>query len=389
MQPIHRWTRRLLYFVLIISAIHLTLVFTGTTYIYQTALHLFPNIDDINLFPKREVKAGIPQPWKISKNYNKNKLSPALEKALIDYKSVAFLIVKDDSIVNENYWDNYSPASLSNSFSMAKTIVSILTGIALKEEKIKSLDQPIGEFLPDYTTAGRSKLTFRHLVTMSSGSSWDEAYANPFSVTTKAYYGDDIPGMMKDVLYDKEPGKKFIYQSGNTIVLGEALSKAVGTTLSNYAAEKLWKPIGAEHSAYWSIDRQDGEEKAYCCFYSNARDFARLGKLYLQKGWWNGRQIVDSAYAEESIKPAPLMGNNGKAQKAYGYAWWLIPDYKGHNIFYMRGIQGQYVIVIPDKKIIMVRLGNKRGEKVNDYYVSDVFTYIDEVLKMYPSSAIN
>src|SRR6202008_2786233 len=133
------------------------------------------------------------------------------------------------------------------------------------------------------------------------------------------------------------PGVRFEYSSGNTQLLQLVLQNATGKTLSEYCSEKLWKPIGAEVPAYWSLDHINGVEKAYCCVYSDARDFARIGKLYLNKGKWDSTQVVPQAYVEASIVPADLIGKDGNKISHYGYSWWLMPEYKGHNIFYARG----------------------------------------------------
>src|SRR5213075_418382 len=124
--------------------------------------------------------------------------------------------------------------------------------------------------------------------------------------------------------------------------------------------EKLWKPLGVEFPGQWSLDYYDGQEKSFCCIYSTARDFARLGQLYLDSGTWHGRQVVSKKWVEESIAPAPLIDEDGTPNKSYGYQWWMM-DYKKHHIFYARGLNGQYIVVIPDMRLVMVRLGHKRG----------------------------
>jgi CubicO group peptidase (beta-lactamase class C family) len=354
--------------------------------LYKAILHNFADIDDNKIFASRHVLAGNPQPWTLSENYNKIHFSASLEAELEKYKSVAFLIVKDGKIEFEKYWEDYGTESLSNSFSMAKTLVGIITGVALEEGKIKSLDQPISDFLPEFKQNGKAKITIRNLLTMSSGINWDESYVNPLSITTKAYYGDNIKSLVDKLEVAEEPGKIFKYLSGNTLLLSAVLEKATGKNISEYFSEKIWKTIGAEHTAEWSLDRKDGVEKSYCCFYSNARDFAKIGQLYLNKGNWNGTQLVSEKYVEESIKPANLTLETGGKLDHFGYAWWLLPNYKSHNIFYARGILGQYIFVIPEKKIVVVRLGKKRGTKIGEHY-SDVYKYIDEVLKMYPDEA--
>ncbi len=180
-----------------------------------------------------------------------------------------------------------------------------------------------------------------------------------------------------------EPGKVFKYLGGNTQLLASILEKVTGKTLSDYASEKLWIPIGAKNPAYWSLDKENGTEKASCCFNSNARDFARIGKLYLDSGKWNGKQLISLDYVLNSIKPADLVDESGKKNEKYGYQWWTIPNYKGHDIFYMRGILGQYVLCIPDKKMLVIRLGHKREKTApGQDHPGDVFHYLDAALEM-------
>jgi CubicO group peptidase (beta-lactamase class C family) len=238
---------------------------------------------------------------------------------------------------------------------MAKSITSLLIGVALKEGKIKSLQEPVGNYLPEFTGTGKSKIKIIDLLTMSSGSDWNESYMNPFSVTTEAYYGSDVYKAATGVAAIKPAGTFFAYKSGDTQLLGLVLEKATGRTLSDYAAEKLWQPLGAEHPALWSTDHEKGNEKAYCCFNSNTRDFARIGKLMLDSGKWNGTNLIDSSYYLSSIKPCGITDEKGLSCDYYGYQWWIDPVHP--EIFYARGILGQYIIVIPSKKTIIVRLG--------------------------------
>ena len=122
-------------------------------------------------------------------------------------------------------------------------------------------------------------------------------------------------------------------------------------------------------------------EKVSCCFYTNARDFARIAKLYMNKGNWNGIQIVDTNYVNESLSAANLLDKEGKQNDKYGYQWWLM-KHNGHHIFYMRGIRGQYVFAIPDLKTIVVRLGHKRASKSGDDLPPDIYIYLDAALAL-------
>jgi CubicO group peptidase (beta-lactamase class C family) len=316
------------------------------------------------------VVTGEPQPWDLSNDYNKNPLPANLRTMLEDLGTVAVLAIKNDSIVQEYYWDGYSDSSLSGSFSMAKSITSLLIGAALKEGKIQSLEEPVGDFLPEFKTGEKAKVRIVDLLTMSSGSNWDESYANPFSVTTELYYGHNAYKTAVGVSITHSPGTLHEYKSGDTQLLGLVLEKATGKSLSAYASEKLWQPMGAEHAALWSTDDVGGNEKAYCCFNSNARDFARLGRLMLDSGRWKGNEIIPMDYYLHSIKPCMISDTHGERCMYYGYQWWIIPSHPG--IFYARGILGQYVIVIPSKKMILVRLGKKRSQEKIDKAPAEV-----------------
>lgn len=282
----------------------------------------------------------------------------------------------------EQYWDGYSDASLSNSFSMAKSIVSMLVGVAIKEGKISSVEQPVGDFLPSFREGAKARIKLKHLLWMSSGLNWDESYSNPFSVTTEAYYGSDLKKVIRRLEAVAAPGQAFDYKSGDTQVLAMVLEAATGKKLSAYAEEKLWKSIGAAHDAEWSIDKPGGIEKAYCCFFSNARDFARLGKLYLHQGVWQGDTLVPPAYVQASLRPSGLVKASDKSKvDFYGYQWWLLPQYKGQDVFYARGILGQYIIVVPEKELVIVRLGKQRGERLGSH-PGEVLAMIDAVNEM-------
>ena len=368
--------------VLIVIVLNVALYLTDNLHLYKTLMYNYVDIDDDKLFYQRVIKANDPKPWKVGRDYNSMELDKNTLQELEQRESVAFLIVKDDSIRYEKYWEDYGPGVISNSFSMAKSIISILIGIAIDEGKIKSIDQRAGDFIEHFDTDEAKDVTIKNLLMMSSGLDWDESYGSMFSLTTKAYYGSDLPKMVNEMNVIDKPGVSYKYLSGNTLVLGMILQKAVGKSISEYASEKLWTPINAELDAEWSLDKKDGMEKSYCCFYSNARDFARIGKLFLNKGNWNGTQVISERYVEQSITPAPVYNEKGYKNLKYGLHWWIM-NKNDHDIFYARGILGQYIAVIPDLKLVMVRLGHIRGNKRDDGHVSDFVTYIDGVLELY------
>jgi CubicO group peptidase (beta-lactamase class C family) len=174
---------------------------------------------------------------------------------------------------------------------------------------------------------------------------WDESYSGLFSQTTKGYYGTDLHRQVTTLKAGGARGKDFYYRSGDTQLLGLVISAATGKTLSEYASEKLWIPMGAEHDALWSLDHEGGIEKAYCCFNSDARDFARIGDLFLHRGNWRGKQLVSEEYVDESLRPVGLKDEEGMTTNYYGYHWWIMPERPG--VFYARGINGQWIICMP------------------------------------------
>lgn len=375
------------WFVIVLVVLVASIFLGGKTYLFKAIANTYlkgrsaPSISEYHIFSNRKVEAGNSQNWPAASDYNQHKLTPEARSAIESYQTVAYLVIKNDSVKYEEYWDGFSDTSHSNSFSMGKTIVSILTGIAIDEHKIKSVDQPIGEFLPEFAIGANAKVTIKNLLTMSSGINFDEDYINPFAYPAAAYYGNDLKELTYSYQVTEEPGKVWNYLSGNTELLSFIVAKAVGKNISEYAAEKLWKPMGANQNAYWSLDHEGGVEKAYCCFNSNARDFARFGALYLHDGNWKGTQLVSKDYVQQSIIPANLLDDNGAKNTKYGYCWWLL-NYKNHHIYYMRGILGQYVFVIPDKNMVVVRLGHKRDNvKINDH-PKDVYVFLDAALSM-------
>ncbi|HEY0029382.1 MAG TPA: serine hydrolase [Bacteroidia bacterium] len=376
--------------LIILVILNLAILVSGKTYLYKGVANTYlkgrsgPSIEDYKIFDNREVAAGPYQPWNHSKNYNSKKISEENQKEFDALQTIAFVVIKNDSIIHEQYWDGYGADSYSSSFSMAKTFLGILVGIAIDEGKIKSLDQPVGDFIPEFKEGENAKLTIKHLLTMSSGIDFDEDYVNPFAYPAAAYYGKDLKKLTSNYSVKDEPGKVFKYLSGNSVLLAFVLKEATGKPVSEYFSEKLWKPLGAKNNATWSLDHENGTEKAYCCFNSNAPDFARIGQLFLDTGKWNGTQLVPAEFALNSVKVADLMDTEGKKNNKYGYAWWLLPEYKGHYIYYARGILGQYVICIPDLDMVVVRLGVKRIKpKPGEDHPKDLYMYIDEALRMY------
>jgi CubicO group peptidase (beta-lactamase class C family) len=333
--------------------------------------HVTATIDDARFFPTRTVKAGTAQPWKTSEYLGEWQLTDELRKSLEETRSVAFLMVQGGEVIFEEYWDGYGPASRSNSFSAAKSITTMLTQCAIQDGIIPNWDTKVQDYLPGLKGEFADELTLRHLSTMTAGLDFNEHYTNPFDITPKLYYGPDAEQLMLDkVPVIRKPGT-YEYQSGATQLLGLTVMRATRRPLAEYASEKLWKPLGAEHDAQWHLDG-NGQELAFCCFNTNARDFARFGQMMLQHGAFNGQQILDSSFVAMATQPF--------AVPYYGHGYWIYDD-EGTRVFYQRGILGQYVITIPEFDLVVVRLGHVRMG-TDDNHSLDFKVIVREVLGM-------
>lgn len=329
-------------------------------------------IDDAKYFDTHKVEAGNnPSLWPLHSQYNKQQLPAALQSMLSKTETVSFVVVKNDSIITEQYWEGYSDSSQSNSFSMAKSIVTMLTQIAIQKGILLDWHQKVKSILPGINGPHAAELELWHLSTMSSGLLWNEEYKDPFSVTAKAYYGDDVKGLMNSLPIVDVPGKVDNYQSGSTQLLGLCLMQATGKSLADLASEWLWKPLQAQRAAKWHVDAK-GTELAYCCFNTNARDFARFGKMMLHQGNWNGTQILDSSFVKMATSPV--------LAPHYGYSFWLY-DAHGVKVFAQRGILGQYIITIPQYNTVIVRLG-RHCLRDESNFPTDFKVIVDEVLTM-------
>lgn len=276
---------------------------------------------------------------------------------LEENQTVAFLIIKNDTIQYEKYFSGYSKESVVPSFSMAKSVTSILIGCALDEGLIQSVDEPITNYIPELKKNGFEKVTIKHLLQMTSGIDFNESYINPFGDAASFYYGLNLRKQIEKMHLKAEPGQQFEYVSGNTQLLGLVLERALkGKAITSYLQEKLWTPLGMEYDASWSIDREkNGLEKTFCCLNARALDFAKIGRLYKNKGNWNGQQIVSQQWVEQSTRPE----NTGGSVKFYQYQWWLPTP---NEDFMAEGILGQFVYVHPAKDLIIVRLGKNEGK---------------------------
>lgn len=323
----------------------------------------FADINDHKKFPARNIANGddkfifpTAENGKVPKEIDIKGEKQLFENYLEDNKTVAFLIIQNDTIQYENYWGKYDETSIVPSFSMAKSITSILIGCAIDDKLIKSVNEPITNYIPELKENGFDKVTIEHVLQMTSGLDFNENYFNPFGDVATFYYGTNLRKEIRKMKLKTEPGKQFEYVSGNTQLLGLILERALeNKSVTEYLEEKIWKPLEMEFEASWSLDRKkEGLEKTFCCINARARDYAKIGRLYLNKGKWNGKQIVSEDWVKQSTK---IDTANGSVWY-YQYQWWL-PTQTGD--FMAQGILGQYIYVHPKKNLVIVRLGKNQG----------------------------
>ena len=370
----------IIYSIALIGGLVLLAYATNTDYLLKAVRtiylkgHTTAFLDDYHEFDNRTVKIGdSTYSWPKHSLYNTSEASERLIKTHQDLGTIAYVVIKNDSVFYEQYYQGYSDRSNTNSFSMVKSMVSGLLGKSIMNGTIESLDQPVGDFFPEFSEGLAAKMTVGDLSSMSSGTNWDEHYYSPLSITTRAYFDDRLRDVILNLKVVDTPGQKFKYASGDTQLLGMVLEKANGKTLTEQLSETFWQPLGAEYQAYWQLDSEaSGIEKAYCCLASNALDFARFGKLYKDQGNWFGQQIMDSAFVAKSITP------RFEGSPQYGYGWWM-HRHQGRDFFMMKGHLGQYVIVNPKDNVMIIRLGHlKAPHHQNIQFTEDIPIYIEE-----------
>ena len=336
------------------------------------------SIDDYKFFDNVEIKKSDSLfEWPKHNLYNQIGSSKTLDSVHKKNETVAFLIIKNDSIIKEDYFLGYDENSMTNSYSMSKSIISFLFLKSIEEGTIPSLNSKLTDYFPVFNESNGSNVTLSDLSTMSSGLVWEENYKDLIGITAQAYVTKDLNKLMMGSKFSGMSGDKFKYLSGNTQLLAMAIEKANSSTIQELTYKWLWNPMGAKNDALWMIDsKEKNMTKAYCCLSSNAKDFAKVGLVYKNFGKINEQKLIDSSFISMSIKP------RFNSNPIYGYGLWIG---KQNNIdfFSLRGHQGQYVIVIPEEDVIIVRLGKRksRGSDLNNH-PSDFNLYITESLNI-------
>jgi len=345
------------------------------------------DISDYKVFPEREIQNSSPT-FHFGQIESSGDLSPILNRVLPENiqgspkesigqflernNTVAFLVIKDDELLIERYYHGYSHSSICTSFSTVKSFVSAMIGIALHERLIKGLDDPVTKYLPELTAPHWSDITIRHLVSMSSGLKYSDGFF-PWSDNPRVYYTPDLRKLASEATKEEQPGIHFHYNNYNLVLLGMILERVTGGKVSEYLQEKIWKPLGMEFPASWSLDsQQSGMEKMESGLNARAIDFAKFGRLYLRCGDWNGKQIVPEAWVVEST----TVESDAKWTN-YKYLWWI--PRAGRGRFMTVGNLGQFIYIAPDKNCVILRFGRGKPRNWQRVY-PQLFSLLTELL---------
>jgi CubicO group peptidase (beta-lactamase class C family) len=356
------------------------LAITGSKdYVYRAYVWGDSDIYDYEKFPSRPIQNETPtfhfKPASAAEAF----VPPdGFEELLEASGTTAFLIVRDDTLLYEGYFNGFQRDSWFTSFSVAKSFDSALIGLAISEGLIGSVDDPVVSYLPELKGRGLDDLTIRNLLKMDCGVRYEQSDLTDFlamqSDDSLTYYLPDLRALALTIRPSREPiGSCFRYNNFHPILEGMILERVTGMTVSEYLQERLWKPLGMEYPATWSINQEgDGLEKMESGLNARAIDFAKFGRLYLNRGQWEGRQILPEAWVIESTAPEPGdarpqtgADRYSETDGYYQFHWWGTKRENGLYDFAAAGHLGQYISVRPDQNLILVRFGTETNTEVN------------------------
>ncbi len=352
---------------------------TGRSQFARSVVWFDADVGDINRFPSRVIEASVSSDLPVALNNKTSeafkRIDPAmgggldptlvaggdLDAFLTRTDTTAFLVVKDGVLVNEWYGENIERETLQTSFSVSKSFLSTLIGIAIDQGHIGSLDDPITDYVPELLDRDPqfSSITLKNLITMSSGLAYEDQ-KTPWGDPAKTYYSPDLRATGLSAVIDEAPGKTFLYNNYNPLLLGMALERATDQKVTDYMSDVLWKPLGAEADASWSLDSvSSGFEKMESGVNARPIDFARFGLMFANDGIVDGKQVVP----EQWVRDATSVDTTGDPSENYQNFWWVYPTgpQGSPTDFAAQGNLGQYIYIAPNEDTVIVRLGRDEG----------------------------
>jgi CubicO group peptidase (beta-lactamase class C family) len=340
--------------------------------------------DDPGRFPARVIEAGpAPYTYRTGPGYPEGIPAdvlpgqPDLAAFLETSETTAFLVIRGDELIYERYFNGSAHEATQTSFSVAKSFASALVGHAVADGFIGSVDEPITRYIPELLERDPrfGRITIRHLLSMSSGLGYGEAQV-PWSDDALTYYAADLRRLaLERSRIEEQPGRRFRYNNFNPLLTGLILERATGRTVSEYLSETLWRSLGAEADASWSLDSvRSGFEKMESGINARAIDFAKLGSLFLARGYWRGEQVLPDRWVELSTAYTA----ETDPSLDYQYGWWTFRDEELGDFYAAHGQYGQFIFVFPSQDIVVVRHGRSEGGVDWTEIVPDMVRHIVE-----------
>lgn len=301
---------------------------------------------------------------------NKGPFNPnvvSLEEFLKSGSTIAFAIIRNDSVLYEYYAPDYNEQKMVTSFSVAKSFVSALLGVAIHEKYIGSVEDPITRYLPELEEKDKrfSKIKIRHVLNHVAGIKYPSI--------TWTYYSHNHEKLFRKIKYEEGPGVVYKYDNGNTMLITYIIERATGKKFQDYFNEKIWSKIHAENEILWTLDsKEKNNVKTFCCINGRLRDFAKFGRLYLNKGRWGDEQVIPEAWIDESIKYDVTDASPWSNE----YFWYLGP--KEYGYYYAAGLYGQYIYIYPKKNVIILRFA-KRAFHLNFMFEEQMIQVMDQL----------
>jgi CubicO group peptidase (beta-lactamase class C family) len=291
---------------------------------------------------------------------------------LEETQTQAFIVLQNDRVIFERYPGEWERDSIVTSFSVAKSITSLLIGIAIDEGLIHSVDDPITDYLPELRERDPefTQITIRHLLNMASGLEYQEMRWFLFNgddpLTT--YHPDQREISLNNAEIIQAPGEVFSYNKYHPQLLGMILERVSGMSVSEWTQSRLWEPAGMEYDAAWTLDsHESGFEKMEAGFNARAIDFARLGQLVLHDGELNGTRIV----SEDWVRISTGQNADGRSPEfddhlSYGFMWWII-ERDGATGYFAAGDHGQFIFINLDTRVVIIRNGLEYGISFDEW----------------------
>ena len=374
------FTGLLILAILLVVGLFITLsIINSTGYAWRVMTLFTSDTNDYKVFPSRVVENIAPVsilpvasgslPEQMTYRYLEQERTENPEDLLKRSETSAFLVIQDDQLVVERYLGS-TREDMHTSFSVAKSFNSALIGAAIADGFIHSLNDRVIDFVPEIAGRGLDDLTIRNLLRMDTGIRYrsENEILAPFSDDALTYYPPDLRQVALGVQAGKTPvGEAFHYNNFHPLLEGIILERATGMPVAEFLQEKIWKPMGAEFPASWSMDSDSsGFEKMESGINARAVDFARFGLIYLHNGFWNGQQILPADWVAASTQPDPSDQRVFEQYEMwpqlggyYGYHWWGLRNADGTYDFMAHGHLGQIIYVAPRKNIVVVRLGEE------------------------------